>query len=325
MSKKSNSKPQEIIEDTNNNIEELSEDQDFGNIESDPNEIDASSEELEGIDNLLLDRIREQPFKSPSEQEIVMKFPDEKDIISSLDLHKSSKKAEELPDIANKNVDELLASATAEMKAEQAGKEGIQVTPKPQHVRQKAKDEKSPAEKIATLACYLAIVALFTYLIMYASNQHDFSTAMGYEANTPVDGDYASVEKIETWWSKPAGNNTKFGVILVPSATITLGENSKSGVTRSVFYSYEEGLIGELRPKGDPFTHEFKDGKFLESGTNQITIHGTDGYSELAHFMYYRSQDENRWTVDVKEAPSTQTDINSFKSLAQAPIEPIRK
>jgi hypothetical protein len=96
-------------------------------------------------------------------------------------------------------------------------------------------------------------------------------------------------------------------------------------VIRSVFYSYEEGLLGKLRPKGDPFTHEFVNGKFLESESNQITIYGTDGFEKLASFLFYRSQDENRWTVEVSEARYIQDEVNSFLPLASAPIEPIRK
>jgi|GEM_PF-2466756 len=323
------SKQQKTNDDSKKSNEELSDDQDFWNIDTDPREIDtdakeidADSDELVEIERILAENKLEQPLKSLSEQEIVIEVPDEKDIISTLDLHKGSEKAEDFTDISNKNVDELLAKATAEMKADQ---DGVQITPEPVVTVKKPKDYKSPVEKIATLACYLAIFGIFTYLIIYASRQHDFDTTKTYETNTPAKGDYANVAEIETWWSKPVGNNTKFGVILVPSATITLDPDSKSGVIRSVFYSSEEGLLGKLRPKGDPYTHVFVDGKFLESGTDQITIYGTDGYDELAHFIFYRSQDENRWTIEVKEAPSTQTEINSFKPVAHAPIDPIRK
>ncbi|MFT5905779.1 MAG: hypothetical protein ACI9E1_001381 [Cryomorphaceae bacterium] len=323
MSKKSNSNQQpQTTADSKKNSEELSEDLDFWNIDTDPNDIQVSPDELVEIEGILAEKKTSQPLKSLSDQEIVMKVPDEQDIINSLDLHGGNQIAEELPDISDKNVDELLANATAEIKAEQ---EGVELTPEPVKTVAQPKGRKTPVEKIATLACYLAIVGIFTYLIIYASKQHDFDITKGYETNTPVKGDYANIEKIETWWSKPVGNNTRFGVALVPSATIILNPDSKSGVLRSVFYSSEEGLLGKLRAKGDPFTNEFEDGKFRETGTNQITIHGTDGFKELAHYAFYKSQDEKRWTVETKEAPSSQTEINSFKSLANAPIEPTRK
>ncbi len=325
MSNKSNSNQQETNENSKKNIDELSNDPDFWNIDTDPNEIDASSDELVEIERILAEKKLAQPTPQISEHEIILEAPDEKDILSSLELHRGNQKSEELPDLSDKNVDELLATATAEMKAEQDGTESIKGSRKPKFAPRNAKEPRTPAEKIATVACYLAIVGVFTYLIIYASKQHDFDNTKGYETNTPAKGDYANVEQIETWWSKPDGNNTKFGVVLVPSATITLDSNSKSGVIRSVFYSSEEGLLGKLRAKGDPFTHEFTDGKFIESGTNQVTIYGTDGYEELAHFAFYKSQDEKRWTLEVKEAPSIKTDVNSFKSLANAPIEPIRK
>jgi hypothetical protein len=278
MSNKSNSNQQQTNEDSKKHPEDLSDDLDFWNIDTDPKEINTSADKTEQI---LAEKKIQQPLKSLSEQELVIKTPDEQD--------------------------------------------GIPIPPEPVETVAKIRESRTSVEKIATLACYLAILGVFSYLIIYASEQHNFDTTKGYQSNTPVKGDYANVEKIETWWSKPVGNNAKFGILFVPSATITLDSSSGSGVIRSVFYSYEEGLLGKLRPKGDPFTHEFVNGKFLESGNNQITIHGTDGFEKLSSFLFYRSQDENRWTVEVREAPSTQNEVNSFLPLANAPIDPIRK
>ncbi len=181
------------------------------------------------------------------------------------------------------------------------------------------------AEKLASIACYISILGVFTFLIYYFSQQHNFDTKKPYAANTPVKGDYASIEDIETWWSEPDKNKVNVGSILTPAATITLDSDSKSGVIRSMFYSYEEGLLGELKPKGDALTHEFVNGKFKESGTNQITVHCTEGFEKIAHYMYYRNQDESRWTIKVSEAASVDEDISSFKPVAHAPIEPVQK
>jgi hypothetical protein len=296
MSDKSNSNQQASKDDTNNNAEELSNDLDFWNIDTDKNDTDSASDELTELGK-----------------------------ISGEGQH-----SEILPSDTNHNNDASLENPSANKDT------GIEETdieetdnfngaPTPQSAKRKAKFDKSPVEKMATVFCYLAIVGVFTYLIIYASKQHNFDTSKSYEANTPASGDYATIESVETWWSEPVGNNTKFGVVLVPSATITLGSDSKSGVIRSVFYSYEEGLNGQLRPKGDPLTHEFVDGRFLETDSNQITVHSTDGYRELAHFLFYRSQDEKRWTIEVKEASSSQTQPDGFKPLAIAPIEPVRK
>ncbi|MGJ8656801.1 MAG: hypothetical protein ACSHX6_10155 [Akkermansiaceae bacterium] len=324
MSKKSQSNNQNHKEQNQNADQAASDDQNFWNLESDPQDIETPAEELEEIDKILAEKKLNQPLKQISEREVDIELPCDKEIMSSLERHKGGEKIEELPDISNKDVDEILASANAEALAE-----GSDSAPAPASVPAplptKPKSTKSPAEKIATICCYIAIIAIFGYLIKYASNQHDFNTAKSYAANTPAQGEFGNIVSIETWWSEPVGNNTKYGVILVPAATISLAPDSTSGVIRSVFYSYEEGLQGKLRPKGDPFTHEFRDGKFLTSGTNQITIYGTDGFTELSNFIFYRGQDDERWTIDIKEAPSVQTDVNSFKFLAQAPIEPIRK
>lgn len=321
MSDKSNSKPQNVNEDSNKIKDDLSDDPNFWNIESDPAEIDTSSKELKELDELLTQDKSDQSLRPMSEQEPNIELPSEEDILNSLNQQGDTNELGSLSDIASKDVEELLATAEADAKADKS----LSGSPKPQRTSQQEKDIKSPIEKMATLVCYLAIIGVFAYLVMYASRQHDFDTAKSYETNTPVQGQYASIGKIETWWSKPMGSNTKFGIVIVPSATITLDPDSTSGVIRSVFYSSEEGLLGQLKPKGDPFTHEFSNGTFLESGTNQITIYGTDGFDNLAHYNFYRSQDETRWTVEVREAPPTSSNTDSFKPLATAPVEPIRK
>ncbi len=189
----------------------------------------------------------------------------------------------------------------------------------------RTKDPKSIIEKIASIICYIAIIGVLSYLVHYASKQHNFDTSKQHDDNTPATGTHATIESIETWWTEPADDNTQFGVLLVPSATITLGPESKSGAVRCVFYSYEKGLQDNLRPKGDPFLLAFSNGKFTKTGTNKITISGTSGFKKLAHFQYYTQQDENRWTIQISEAGSSNTKKDKFTPLANAPIDPISK
>ena len=319
MPNKSNSPDNLPPQDSFDQDNTLSDDLDFWNLDNDDNLIEPSPEDLDEINKILAANKLASPLKSLSEKELVINLPDEKEIISSLESHEGSELKENISNLSNEDVQEILDSDNDD--DESSSEKNSPVLPIPT----KTRTPKSPTEKIATLACYILIIGVFAYLIHYSSKQHNFDTTKSYEANTPVDGANASIETIETCWSKPVGNNTKYGVILVPSATITLGSNSTSGVIRSVFYSSEEGLLDNLKPKGDPFTHQFRNGKFLSSGTNQVTVYGTDGFTEISNFMFYRSQDKERWTVEIKEAPSIQTEINSFKYLAQAPIEPLRK
>jgi len=187
------------------------------------------------------------------------------------------------------------------------------------------KSRRSPIELISSLICYLAIIALFTYLVKYVSQQHDFNTEPSYATNVPVSGEFASIASVETWWEKPAPNKAKYGVVLVPVAKITLGDDAKSGRIRSLFFNpANEHLNREAERKGDAITTEFSNGKFLETGTNEITIYATDGYEELAHFNFYRGQTENRWTIEIRETGEDQTSTE-FKYLAKAPIEPTSK
>lgn len=326
MSKKSSSETDrnKTSETEQASKEMLTDDENFWDLETTKEELEITAEEkaeLEKIDQILQERTQRHELKSLSEHEPDMDLPCEEDNINSLDKHRSNFNTEVLPDHSDNDPDTLLTHASANAISEGQSEVGLENT----ELAESHRNIKSPLEKVATLICYLLIIAVFGYLINYASNQHDFSVAMKDEIQLPAEGEFANIEEIETFWSEPESNNTRFGVILVPSATITLGSGTSSGAIRTVFYSYEEDLNGNLRPKGDPFTLEFQDGKFLATGSNKITIHGTDGFDKLAHFIHYRSQYEERWTVEIKEAPSSQTEVNNFEFLTKVPAEPIRK
>ena len=189
------------------------------------------------------------------------------------------------------------------------------------------KSRRSPLEWISSILCYVGIIALFAYLLNYASKQHNFDTDPSYTSNVPVSGEYASIANVETWWEKPTtSGSAKYGVILVPVAKITLSDDSKSGVIRSIFYNPEnEDTKRAAVRKGDAITKEFSNGKFVETGTNEITIYATDGFEEEAHYNFYRSQVEERWTIQIREAEGNQVSTAEFKDLAKAPIEAILK
>ncbi len=309
MSNPSQSNQQPLNEDSNKSIEELTDDLDFWNIDTDKSNAVADADALAELEEMLAE------VEEPEPQRFIAK------IEPTVEAFKEEVKTSS----QDQDIDQLLDNAKAKIIAEREMQESLAFSDDSINKPKKINIPNTQAEKFATIFCYIALVGIFTFLIIYASEQHNFDTSKPYAGNTPVEGEFANVASIETWWSEPIGKKARLGVILVPSATITLDSDSKSGVLRSVFYSDEEGLLGQLRPKGDPFTHEFLDGKFLESGTNQITIQGTDGFEKLAHYEYYRSQDDTRWTIEVKEAATIQTSIDGFKSLANAPIEPIRK
>ena len=190
----------------------------------------------------------------------------------------------------------------------------------------KNKSRITPIEIISSIICYIGIIALFAYLVDYASKQHNFDTDPPFTTDIPASGEFASIASVETWWEKPEIGKAQYGTILVPVAKITLAEDSKSGAIRSIFFNPQnEYLNREATRKGDAISSEFRNGKFLESGTNELTVYATDGYEEEAHFNFYCSQNEERWTIEIRESKENKATTNEFKYLAKAPIEPIRK
>ena len=303
MPNKSNSKDPKINTKTDGeDIEILPEDLDFWNIDSKSQDIEPTSEDLIEIDKILSENELNRPLKTLSEQEVNLSTPCDKEIINELDSHLNIQQAEEF------------STATIDTDINEEA-------PSPP-VPIKENTPRSSIETLASIFCYIVILGIFAYLINYASHQHNFDSESSYESNIPINGQYANIEKIETFWSKPEG---KYRLALVPAATITLSNKSGSGIIRSAFFGSEKNAQGNPKPKGDAFSYEFRQGKFNSSGTNQITIHGTDGFKELAHFIYYRSQTEKRWTIELKEAPSILTNDNSFQPLGNVPIEPLRK
>ncbi len=186
-------------------------------------------------------------------------------------------------------------------------------------------EKSNPIEKIMMTLCFVGILAFGAYFISYFYDKFEIETEKEWASNIPNKGEYASIDKVETWWTVPQISNTKFEVKLVPAATITLSNDSKTGILRAIFFSYEENIRGDKRAKGDPFPLPFVDGKFIATGSNSITIYGTDGYTDLSSFEYYRTQDEDRWTISIREAEAGETEANNFEELGHAPIEPIRK
>lgn len=187
--------------------------------------------------------------------------------------------------------------------------------------QEKTKQKVSSGERVAQLIVLLALAATFVWLCTYLTTHFDTSDQRDYLANTPVEGEYASIEHIDSWWQAPSGKaslNSK----LVPAAEIQLDpSSSKSGALRVVFYSMEKNIDGSAKSAGDSITLTFEDGKF-SNGSSSIKVVGTDGLAEMGDFYSYRNQDEKRWTIEIREAARPNSAANDYKVLAQAPIEP---
>lgn len=178
-------------------------------------------------------------------------------------------------------------------------------------------------EKLSIAAVMAILIGLGIGYYAYFLSKYDTSDPHTYITNTPVKGTYAAIDKIDTSWTQSDDENVRLGIKIVPSATIHLDpEGSSSGTLRIVFYGTEKNSNGSLRSAGDSITVRFNNGKF-KNGTSSLLVTGTDGLKTIGDFYSYRNQDDERWTVEVREADTNTTSASAFKELANAPIAPI--
>lgn len=185
------------------------------------------------------------------------------------------------------------------------------------------KEKVSAGERMAQLIVLLGLLGVAVWLVTYLMTHFDTSEKRDYIANTPVEGEHASITKIDSWWQAPSSSAATLSSKLVPAAEIHLDPSStKSGSLRVVFYSMEKNVDGSAKSAGDSITLTFENGKFT-NGSSAIKVVGTDGMAEMGDFYAYRNQDEKRWTIEVREATGDNALANDYKPLAKAPIEPL--
>lgn len=185
----------------------------------------------------------------------------------------------------------------------------------------KEKVPTSAFEKLSLVIVAIILVALAAGFLNYINNHCDVQTEDSYATNIPVEGQFASIESITTAWMKKTDDQK--AELLLPSATITLdSSNSQSGALRVLFFSLEKNADGSYKAAGDSATLSFTNGKF-SNGSSTITVKGTAGIESMAELLGYRDQDEERWTIEIREAGSSSAAANDFIKLGHAPIDPL--
>lgn len=319
--KKSIEKPDQNIEAQKDQLtENLDSELDFWSMDSDNKQIEQVSDELE--DFLTVPAAGSTKSLSElAETSIELEDLGGEEIIKSLEKANSRGQDTATNTLSEKDIEAYKAQ----------GAEEQETVINQLREKRKFNKQRNLTEKICTALCALFLIGLGVFYFNYVADHIDIKTEDEWVTNIPVEGEFANITSISTWWAEPV-DKVKLGIKLVPTATITLGENSKSGVLRVIFFSSEEGLNGNRRAKGDPVPLVIKDGKF-HNGKNSITIQCTDGFSSIAEFNAYRHQNlrpeeahepEKRWNVTIKEASSIHTSTSDYKELGHAPIEPLR-
>ncbi len=130
------------------------------------------------------------------------------------------------------------------------------------------------------------------------------------ENDFPIKGEHLEIKSASTYWRAPittGDNPDKFqrGTVFLPA--IKFAANTGNGALRVVFRNQDGELVGDVQ------TRMINAGESLE-------IPATAGFDDAGMHAAYRTGESKPWTVQVSEAPSTNSPPEAFKELFQINI-----
>ncbi|MEM7144019.1 MAG: hypothetical protein AAF591_02720 [Verrucomicrobiota bacterium] len=140
-------------------------------------------------------------------------------------------------------------------------------------------------------------------------------------APTPIKGNLVGIAKIDTHWRPPLDSErVAANQALVPELQVRLTESSgkpHNGFVRIIIRD-DQGRI-----RGDVTTHQIINGNFGDSGSNEKSIVGTEGFERAIDLTGYGMNGESYWSAEVLEGASYAGD--AWETLAQFAISHRRK
>ena len=179
----------------------------------------------------------------------------------------------------------------------------------------------SMVEKASLLAVLILFIGAASWGISTFYDNAPEGDLVVFDEKFPVEGTYAAVAEIETYWRKPirSGENADHGVQLkaamIPCARIVLDGSGTAALAVS-FRNSEQELIG------DPVSLEVNDGKFVKTGTPEIIITSTAGFENLTEINAYTNFDIDPWSLLIVEgaAGTNPSYTEADKKLAEVRI-----
>mgnify|MGYP000740101185 CR=1 FL=1 len=180
----------------------------------------------------------------------------------------------------------------------------------------------SGKEKVALVASGVVALGLAVWLVIGMFSGVPTTRIGDNQPELPAAGSFTTVATLETFWREPIreGENRDIArreVAMIPVVSLTL-DDSRSGALRVIFYDSQGDSVG------DAVSQPFTGGQFDGTGSPTIEIAATDGFTDPGDFDAYRVGGE-RWTVEIREGPSTNAPGREFKELLSAPISSTRR
>jgi hypothetical protein len=174
----------------------------------------------------------------------------------------------------------------------------------PATARKEANPESSGLEKVAIFIALAAILAVAAGgLLAFNSEAPNSDNIIEFTEDFPVVSENAVISGVETWWREPVRSGEKIdvgvviGVQLIPCGSLTL-ESSGTTTLQASFRDGKDNLIG------DTINLPVENGKFLASGTNEITFNSTAGFSNAPDIHPYTIGDIAPWSLVIVDEKS---------------------
>jgi len=178
----------------------------------------------------------------------------------------------------------------------------------------------SPIEKISILAVIVLLGAIAAWgLTLYYKHAPE-GNLITFDTDFPIQGESTTVSEVETWWRHPIreGENADQGVRttinLIPCARIKITD-TKNALLWVTFRNGERDLVG------DPINLAISNGKFVESGSDEIEIHSTSGFTNSSEINAYGNGDIDPWSVVIVEAKSGEEFSSDSEPFVNVRIE----
>ena len=163
----------------------------------------------------------------------------------------------------------------------------------------------SMVEKVSLLSVLIILFGAASWGVSsYYENAPEPELVL-FDEDFPIEGIYAAVAEIETYWRKPVrtGEDADHGVqlkaCLIPCARIKLTGSGTAALAVS-FRNSKQELIG------DPISLDVENGMFKKTGSAEITLTSTAGFENPSEINAYMNEDIDPWSVlFVEGAPGT--------------------
>ena len=171
---------------------------------------------------------------------------------------------------------------------------------------------KTPITKLEKGSLVALILLLIGATALGLSTFYDHApegTLMVFDQDFPIEGKIVSVAEIETYWRKPVrkgvnADRVKLNARLIPCARVRL----TGGGDAALIFSFRDS---EKKLIGDSISLAVVNGKFTRSGTEEIVINSTAGFTDFADINSLINGDVPPWSLLLSEGEPGQTP--SFK------------